>query len=270
MRSPASSRTDASTGVRSISARTAVRARFNVRASSACATANRNTTAAASDHWPRAMAPAAAINISTLMSSDRTRTVRHALRMVSGTPADNDRAKNSRAKNGQRPSSASTNRPAVSAPPDATRNTLRNAAPCSSIAIGSSCSSQARMPASATAAAMADAETFAASYFTWSRCPIRSAEKCSSPGSVLNRRSRSATSSRQSIPSTLKVDSACSSQIAQVAMATCAPERAPAPARIAGRCAGRRARNKPCGRRAAPGPGAYFAGGEAGARWLTR
>ena len=49
-RSPAASRTSASAGVRSISARIAWRARSSVRASSACATANRKTTAAASDH----------------------------------------------------------------------------------------------------------------------------------------------------------------------------------------------------------------------------
>jgi hypothetical protein len=72
------------------------------------------------------------------------------------------------------------------------------------------------MPASATAPAIADADSFAASYFTWSRCPIRSAENASRPGRFLKRRSISATSSRQSMPSILKVDSACSSQTVQV------------------------------------------------------
>ncbi len=71
------------------------------------------------------------------------------------------------------------------------------------------------MPASATAAAIVDADSFAASYLTCSRCPIRSAEKSSRPARCLKRRSISATSSRQSIPSTLKVDSAWSSQTAQ-------------------------------------------------------
>ena len=79
-RSPAASRTSASAGVRSISARMAWRARSSVRASSACATANRNTTVAASDHWPSAAAPAAAISIRTLMSSEPTRSALHALR----------------------------------------------------------------------------------------------------------------------------------------------------------------------------------------------
>ena len=38
--------------------------------------ANRKTTAAASDHWPSAIAPAAATSISTLMSSERERAAR--------------------------------------------------------------------------------------------------------------------------------------------------------------------------------------------------
>ncbi len=98
------------------------------------------------------------------------------------------------------------------------RSIRRRRAPASSDAIGSSCSSHARIPASATASAIAEADSFAASYLTWSRCAITSAENASTPASVLKRRSMSATSSRQSIPSTLKVDSACSSQTAQVAM----------------------------------------------------
>src|SRR5262245_27100413 len=83
--------------------------------------------------------------------------------------------------------------------------------------IGSSCSSQARMPVSATAPAIAVAVSFAASYFTSNRCPIRSAEKSSRPCRCLNRFSIRDTSSRQSIPSTLKVDSACTSQTEHVA-----------------------------------------------------
>ena len=86
----------ASVGVRSSSARTAVRARSSVRASSDWATANMKTTAAASDHSPRAIAPAAATSISTLMSSDRARTASQALRAVSGTPAAMAAAKSSR------------------------------------------------------------------------------------------------------------------------------------------------------------------------------
>ena len=60
IRSPAASRTSTSVGVSAISERTAVRARSSVRASSACAKANRNTTAAPSDHWPIAIAPTTA------------------------------------------------------------------------------------------------------------------------------------------------------------------------------------------------------------------
>jgi hypothetical protein len=92
-RSPAPSRTRASEGVRSINARMALRARSRVRASSACASAKRKTTVAASDHWPRRTAPAAATSIRTLMSSDPTRKADHAFRAVTDTPAANDRAK---------------------------------------------------------------------------------------------------------------------------------------------------------------------------------
>ena len=58
--------------------------------------------------------------------------------------------------------------------------------------------------------------------------PIRSAEKSSRPARFLNRRSSIATSSRQSMPSILKVDSACSSQTVQVVhepSSPCAPDR---------------------------------------------
>src|SRR5262245_3098443 len=72
------------------------------------------------------------------------------------------------------------------------------------------------MPVSATAPAIAAAVSFAASYLTWSRWPTTSAEKSSSPARFLNRRSSIATSSRQSMPSILNVDSACSSQAVQV------------------------------------------------------
>ena len=65
-RSPSASRTSASAGVRSIRARMAWRARSSVRASSACASAKRNTTAAASDHSPSMAAPVAAMTMRTL------------------------------------------------------------------------------------------------------------------------------------------------------------------------------------------------------------
>src|SRR5436190_7690338 len=48
---------------------------------------------------------------------------------------------------------------------------------------------------------------------------MRSAWNPSRPGRLLKRRSSIATSSRQSMPSILKVDSACSSQTVQVAAA---------------------------------------------------
>jgi hypothetical protein len=59
-----------------------------------------------------------------------------------------------------------------------------------------------------TAAAIADAESLAASYLTCRRCPIKSADKASSPTSGFSRRSRMTTSSLQSIPSTRKTASA--------------------------------------------------------------
>ena len=50
---------------------------------------------------------------------------------------------------------------------------------------GSSCSSHARIPVSATASAMVAVDSFAASYFTCSRWPMTSAEKSSSPTRLL-------------------------------------------------------------------------------------
>ena len=58
----------------------------------------------------------------------------------------------------------------------------------------------------------------AASYLMRRRWPITSASSASSPCSFFRRRSRIATSSWQSIPSILKVDSACSSQTVQLAI----------------------------------------------------
>ena len=63
-----SRRTSASAGASSISARIAWRARSMLKVSSHCATANRNVTVAASDHWPMAIAPTTAMSIRTLMS----------------------------------------------------------------------------------------------------------------------------------------------------------------------------------------------------------
>ena len=60
---------------------------------------------------------------------------------------------------------------------------------------GSSCSSYIRMPVWPAASTMADVVSLAASYWTWSRCPTRSADTASSPASGFNRRSRMTTSS---------------------------------------------------------------------------
>ena len=205
--SPCGPRTSASTGVRSISAPIAVRARSSVRVSSVCATANKNTTAAASDHCPSATAPMAAVSISTLMSIDRTRAACTALRSVNAPPQAIETPNTTRTIHRVAPNS-SRPRPAAKAAPDAQTSVRCQRAALPVPMTGSSCSSQARMPASATAAVMVEVDSLAASYFTCSRWPIRSAEKSSRPGMFLNRRSSIVTSSRQSIPSTLNVDSA--------------------------------------------------------------
>ena len=213
-RSPAPSRTSASAGVRSISARMANRARSSVRASSAWATENRNTTVAASDHWPSQTAPAAAISMRTLMSTARARMAVAALRAVSAVPAPSDATKHAMASTAGPPVHSAIRpraRAAAAVQSSPCRTHCRSALPPT----GASCSSHARMPVSATASAIAAAEIFAASYLTCSRCPMTSAAKPSRPATFLKRRSSMATSSRQSIPSILKVDSACSSQVAQ-------------------------------------------------------
>jgi hypothetical protein len=115
--------------------------------------------------------------------------------------------------------------PAASATPETTTKTRRVAAD-GACPTGSSCSSQARIPVCATASEMAAAVSFAASYFTFIRWPTTSASSASRPDSFFSLRSRSATSSWQSIPSTLKTDSAWISQTWQVAISAGSP-RAP-------------------------------------------
>ena len=66
---------------------------------------------------------------------------------------------------------------------------------------------------------MVAVDSLAASYLIRSRWPMTSASSASSPASRFSRCSRIATSSWQSIPSILKVDSACSSQTVQVLIA---------------------------------------------------
>ena len=67
---------------------------------------------------------------------------------------------------------------------DATRAPAAASRRCPPTTRGSSCSSQARMPASATAPAMAAADSLAASYFTSSRCPMTSAVNASTPAQM--------------------------------------------------------------------------------------
>ena len=159
----------------SISARTAFRARSSVRASSICATANRN------DHRRR-LGPLAendrasgGDSMRTLMSSDAARMAFQALRAVTVAPAADRHGIKRRA----RARASGRMSPARSATANANAavhtRIRRRLEALSATTIGSSCSSQARMPASATAPAIAEAGSFAASYFTSSRCPITSA-----------------------------------------------------------------------------------------------
>src|SRR5262245_56474042 len=71
------------------------------------------------------------------------------------------------------------------------------------------------MPVSPTASTIAEVDSRAASYLTWSRWFSRSADTASRPASGLSRRSRIVTSSPQSMPSTRKTASAWSSQTVQ-------------------------------------------------------
>ena len=133
-----------SAGARSISARIAPRARSIARVSSSCASANRKTTEAASDHSPSATAPQTATTIRTLMSSTRARSdarrggpdeCRRARRRPQ-TAASRARqcpaSDAQQARGEQRRRTATTSRCARSRPRWPTR--------------GSSCSSHARMP----------------------------------------------------------------------------------------------------------------------------
>src|SRR5687767_14950261 len=105
--------------------------------------------------------------------------------------------------------------PAPSVAPEATTRRHRHAA-TPWAASGSSCSSHIRMPVSPIASTRVDVVSLAASYFTCSRCPMRSAEMASTPLIGLSRRSRITTSSLQSMPSTRKTASAWSSHTVQV------------------------------------------------------
>ena len=116
-------------------------------------------------------------------------------------------------------------------------------------------------PASATASAMPAAESFAASYSRAAAGPSGRREILRGPGRFLKRRSIIATSSRQSMPSILKVDSACSSQTVHgrrhrqldpcpFARAGCGRRRCSctcsSPCAKSRRCGGRRARRTSC------------------------
>src|SRR5687768_7655022 len=111
-------------------------------------------------------------------------------------------------------SSVEASQPVTRAAPDRPIRRVRHSS-TAGVATGSSCSSHIRMPVSPIASTSAAVVSFAASYFTCKRWPIRSAAIASTPGIGFSRRSRMTTSSLQSIPSTRKTASAWSSQTAQ-------------------------------------------------------
>ena len=98
-----SRRTRASFGDNSMSALMARRARSMLRDSTHCASAKRKVTAAASAHWPMAMAPATAMSISVLMSSAKSRAADQARRAQYQPPVATDSAKNTPAAAGGAP-----------------------------------------------------------------------------------------------------------------------------------------------------------------------
>ncbi len=179
-----------------------------------CASANRNVTVAASDHSPMVMAPATAMSISVLMSRANRRAADQARRAQYQPPAAVDAASSAPVTAGGVPAHSSV-MPAAAAAPDATRNASRAPPDGTVMRDAVSWSSQARIPVAFTASAMAAAESCAASCDTRRVPPTTSARIDSSPLSGASRRSRMATSSWQSMPSTRKTDSAWTSQTGQ-------------------------------------------------------
>src|SRR5262245_43772048 len=108
------------------------------------------------------MAPVAAASIRTLMSSDHSRSACHALRAVRGAPTAIATA-DSNGEIGETGLKYSAAHPAANARPANGRSEERHVHPGDPAEIGSSCSSQACIPASATASAIADEESLAAS-----------------------------------------------------------------------------------------------------------
>ena len=213
--SPPGSRTSTSAGVRSMSDRTATRARSSVRASRACAKANRKTTAAPSDHSTKRDGSHHRHEHQDIDVERPGEDDRQALGTVSGRPAARASANDddvARVEGAQEPPRGDRNPSAVQkclAEPDVFSSPGRQ--PRS----GSSCSSQARMPVCATASAMRDVVSFAASYRMRSRCPTTSASSDSRPvesssGGV--RGSPHLFMAVHSLEFLLKIDSACSSQ----------------------------------------------------------
>ena len=154
--------TSASLGASPITARMARRARSMLRDSIHCASANRKVTAAASDHWPMAMAPATAMSISALMSRANRRAADHARFAQYQPPAAIDTAKSAPVTAAGAPNQPSA-MPAATATPDATRNGCRPSRGLAVIRDAVSWSSHARIPVPFTASAMAAAESCAAS-----------------------------------------------------------------------------------------------------------
>ena len=207
--------TRASLGESSIRARIARRARSMLRDSIHCASAKRDVTAAASDHSPMAIAPATAMSISVLMSRANRRAADQARLAQYQPPAAIDTANRARVTT-TGASNHSSATPAAKAAPDATRNASRAPPGRTEMRDAVSWSSQARIPVAFTASAIAAAESCAASCDTRRVPPTTSALMASRPLNGLSRRSRMATSSWQSMPSTRNTDSAWISQTGQL------------------------------------------------------
>ncbi len=140
---------------------------------------------APSSHSPIAMAPTTATVISTCMSNVRRRIALHA-RRTDGTPPETIVSSAATCAMGVAPAAWAARLAASDTPLTASSHRRRSPVP---VPRGSSCSSHARMPVSATAPTMAPVDSRAASYCTRSRPATTSALKVSRPARCLNRRS---------------------------------------------------------------------------------
>ncbi len=137
-------RTLATWGASDSSCLTARRARAMLHPSSHCAIPNSQTTAAASSHSPRIIAPMTAMTISTLMSSARARTERRARPAGTGIDSAIEAVKEATA-NGVWPRASNSAPSAISRPPAMT-GTLPVQRRCAAVSARTAASSGAQAP----------------------------------------------------------------------------------------------------------------------------